>query len=460
MKLLEMMTGAWAVLPETLIEMQGVYATHLRGEKIDIAAVEQRMGRPLASTQPQYEVMPGGVAVLRATGVMAPKANIMMEVSGGISTQMLTRQFQALAADPRVKSVVFAPDSPGGNVQGIPALVGALRALADAKPTVTVAEGVMASAMYWVGTAANAVFIEGETDLVGSIGVVKTLGWEPAQPNQRTLVRGKFKRLSTDGQAPSAEVLAAEEAQLDYLYTLFVDSVAAHRGVSSEVVLEHMADGRVFIGQQAVSAGLVDGVSTVDAMVEKLATNPAAYATRRKAVVVAMAGLSLTSASAGDAPTHDTTTATTHPEKGLSMSNDIAAVVSRESLERDHAALFATLKTEFTTAGATAERARIQGVLAQGAALPGHDALVQQLAFEGCATPEQAAMALVAAEGKARTTAAAAFTADAPKPAASSAAPADAVDKTRAELAAEAKAYAKEHGVDIVAAMKALGIQA
>lgn len=459
MKLLDIITGAWAVLPETLIEMQGVYATHLRGEKIDIAAVEQRIGRPLASTQPQYEVMPGGVAVLRASGVMAPKANIMMEVSGGISTQMLTRQFNALAVDTRVKSVVFAPDSPGGNVLGIPALGNALRALADAKPTVTVAEGVMASAMYWVGTASNAVFIEGETDLVGSIGVVKTIGWEPAEPNQRTLVRGKFKRLSTDGQAPSAEVLAAEEAQLDYIYTLFVDTVAAHRGVSSETVLERMADGRVFIGQQAISAGLVDGVSTVDAMVEKLATNPGAYAARRKAVfAVARGSYPQSAASAGDAPPHDTTPTTT-PEKGLSMSTDIAAV-SRESLEREHPALFASLQTEFTTAGATAERNRIKGVLAQNEALPGHATLLQQLAFEAGATPEQAAVALVAAEGKARAAAVAAFVADAPKPAASSAAPADAPAKSRADLAAEARAYAAQHNVDIVVALKAVGATA
>jgi capsid assembly protease len=34
--------------------------------------------------------------------------------------------------------------------------------------------------------------------------------------------------------------------------------------------------------------------------------------------------------------------------------------VSRESLERDHAALFAALRSEFMTAGAAAETARVQ----------------------------------------------------------------------------------------------------
>jgi capsid assembly protease len=279
-----LMHGPWAILPETLLELQSIYATHLKGEQIDLDAVETRLGRPLAAEQPHYELRDGGVAVLFATGVMAPKANMFMRVSGGISTQMLTKQFDSMAADSRVRSVVFVPDSPGGNVLGVPAAVRALRNLAAAKPTVTVVEGVMASAMYWVGSAANQVHIEGETDMAGSLGVVQRVSWEPAEPNAMTLVRGKYKRASINGQPPSAEYLAQAQQQLDYLYSLLVDSVAQHRGTTSDLVLERMADGRVFIGQQAIDAGLVDGVSTVDAMVEKLATNPKAYATRRKAV--------------------------------------------------------------------------------------------------------------------------------------------------------------------------------
>ena len=451
-KLLDLMTGAWAVMDETLAEMQSIYATHLRGEKIDVQAIEARLGRPLANDQQQYEMHPGGVAVLRASGVMAPKANILMQVSGGISTQLLAKQLDSMAADPRVKAVVFAPDSPGGNVLGIPALTRSFEALAATKPTVTVGEGVIASAMYWVASAANAMYIEGETDMVGSIGVIKTIVWEPEKPTERTLVRGRYKRASVNGQAPSAEVLAFEEAQLDYLYTLFVETVATHRGVSAADVLDHMADGRVFIGQQAINAGLVDGVSTVADMVERLATNPDSFAQRRKATF-ALRSAPSPSASAGAAPNDDTPTP---KEKGNVMPHD--ATVSRESLQRDHADLFATLQAEFTAQGALVERGRIQGVLALDAQLPGHTALLQTLAFDGKTTAEQASMALVAAEGKARTAAGAAFMADAPKPAPNSAAPADHATPTRAEQVQQAKDHAAAHGCSFVEACTALGI--
>lgn len=457
MKLLDLMTAPWAILPETLAELQQIYATHLRGDKIDLQAVEARLGRPLANDQQRYELREGGVAVLSPQGVMAPKANLFMQVSGGISTQMLTQQLDSMRADPRVRSVVFAPDSPGGNVLGIPAAGKALAALAAEKPTVTVVEGVMASAMYWVGSASNATYISGETDHVGSIGVVQRLSWDAANPQSMELVRGRYKRLSVNGAPPSADVVAYHEAQMDYLYTLFVDTVAAHRGVSSEEVLERMADGRVFIGQQAIDAGLVDGVSTVDAMVEQLATNPDAFARPRRRKAMSAASRAPTppmSASAGAAPMDD------QPEKGTVMPQADNTPVSRESLERDHPSLFAQLRAEFTAAGAAAELNRVKAVLAEGEGLAGHAALVQRLALDGKTTGAEAAQQILAAERATLTQAAADHAADAPKPAKAAAAPDEKPGKTRAELAAEASAYAAEHKVDFVAACKALGIEA
>jgi capsid assembly protease len=460
MKLLELMTGPWAILPETLLELQAIYATHLRGDKIDLQAVEQRIGRPLANEQQRYEVLPGGVAVLRAAGVMAPKANLFMQISGGISTQMLAQQFDSMAVDPRVRSVIFAPDSPGGNVLGVPAAGKALAALAAAKPTVTVVEGVMASAMYWVGSASNAIFVEGETDMIGSLGVVQRLSWEPASPTSMELVRGRYKRTSVNGAPPSAEVIAQAEAQLDYLYSLLVDTVAQHRGTTSELVLEHMADGRVFIGQQAIDAGLVDGVSTVAAMAEQLATDPNRYAKRRKAVFgTASASMQAPLSTSAGAALSDDSTPTAEGE----VMPQADTQITRESLERDHAALFATLRTEFTSAGrqdgATAELARVKAVLAEGEGMKGHQALVMQLALDGKTTGAEAAQAILAAERGALAKAAQNHAADAPPAAPSAPAKDDGEAPSRAQLAAKAEAYATEHKVSFVAACQALGIQ-
>lgn len=282
MSLLDVLNSPWAIDPGVLEQIQAIYTAHLRGEHADIAAIEARLGRTLANEQKAYSIEPGGVGLLKAQGIMAPRANMFTQVSGGVSTRMLASQLAAMEADPQVKSALLAVDSPGGNVLGVPAAVDALRSLSAAKPTVTVGEGQMASAMYWLASASNNVFIEGETDMVGSLGVVMRLGWDKPKDNQVELVRGKYKRASVDGKAPSDHILAQANEQLDYLYGLLIDAVAQNRGVSASTVLDKMADGRVFVGRQAVDAGLVDGFSTVDAMLARLATNPSEFAGRTR----------------------------------------------------------------------------------------------------------------------------------------------------------------------------------
>ncbi len=452
MTLLDLITGAWAIEPDKLREIQAIYATHLRGEKIDIAALEARLGRPLASEQQQYTVEPGGVAVLRMSGIIAPKANLFMQVSGGLSTQMATKQLESAVADQRVRSIVLAIDSPGGNVIGTPEMAAAVREMSAIKPIVTHSDGALASAAYWIGSAANAVYLSGPTVQVGSIGVVIDRAYNPASSvREESIVAGRYKRLTKSNEPLSDEARAIVQADVDYVYSLFVDQVAAFRDTTSDQVLERMADGRVFRGQQAIDAGLVDGVSTLDALVESMATDPAPYAQRRKAVFAVAA---LPSPSAGAAPKDTTPPREKEP---VMPEADNKTPITRASFEQDHAPLFAQLRGEFSALGATKERERIQAVLAVGANLPGHEKLLNTLAIDGKTTAPEASMAVLKAEGDQRAAAIKAHADDAPAAAQGSAAPADKGAKTKEQMVAEAQAHAKAKGVDLVAALKELG---
>jgi len=408
-------------MPEKLLEIQAVYAAHFRGEKIDIAAIEAKLGRPLANDQQEYQVREGGVAVLSVSGVIANKANLMTRVSGGASAQLLQKQVESMRSDPRVRSAVLDMDTPGGNVLGIPALAESIRALSAEKPTVSVSTGTMASAGYWVGSAANAVYISGLTDYVGSIGVVATHQYDPKAANAQTteITAGKFKRMASDNAPLSAEGKAYIQSQVDFLYSVFVETVAQNRRVKVDAVLENMADGRLFIGQQAIDAGLVDGVATVDAMVERLASNPEQFATRRKAVFAsasASASKVAGSASAGaDASDEREPVIFSDIPKGTQMSaSELAAQFAAENPE---AAAF--IRAE----GAAGERDRIQAVRASG--LPGHEDLIEALAFDGKTTGAEAALQIVAAERTKLQGVANARASDAPAPVAQAAVEAD-----------------------------------
>ena len=450
MTLVELLTSPWAILPESLREIQQIYATHLKGEKIDIAAVEARVGHKLANEPQQYTVRDGGIAVLSIDGPIAPKANLFTSISGGASAQLLTRQVEAALADSRVKGLVLAIDSPGGSVFGTPELAAAVHRAAQIKPVATVSEATIASAAYWVGSAANAVYLSGPTVEAGSIGVYARMQLGTAQPGTLEFVRGKYKRGSINGQAPSAEYMADYEAKLDHLYGVFVEAVSEHRGASVEAVLESMADGRVFIGQRAIDVGLADGFATVDELVERMATAPDKFKARRKArFAPATPNPKPAGARAeGDNPEPVLLeTPTPQPERNS---------MDRATLEQQHPALFAQLQTELAASGATAERERIQAVLAVGDGLPGHEKLLCTLAYDGKSTAADASLAVLAAEKASRAAAIAAHAADAPAPAAPSAAPPD-TGKTKVQQVAEAQAYAAENNTDLVTALKKLG---
>jgi len=168
---------------------------------------------------------------------------------------------------------------------------------------------------------------------------------------------------------------------------VFVNDVARNRGVSSEKVLSDMAEGRVFIGQRAVDVGLVDGKRTALQAVQQL------KADRQKLLFPTRSASALTPG-------------------GLTMSTP-AAVPGAAPTATDIEAMRRQCHDEGFKAGAEAERARIQAVEAQ--TMPGHEALIATLKFDGKTTGEQAAVQVLGAERKKLAAMGADLAKDAPK---------------------------------------------
>lgn len=467
MNLIDFLSSPWAILPDRLLELQAIYATHLRGDKIDLEAIEARLGRPLANEQQEYRMEQGGIAVLPISGVIANKANMFTRISGGASAQLLQQQIASMRADSRVRGAVLDLDTPGGSVFGIPALAAEIRALAAEKPVASVSTGMMASAGYWLGSAANAIYLSGETDFMGSIGVVATHNYNPRKPGEvvTEITAGRYKSIATDNAPLSKEGRAYLQGQVDELYRAFVQTVADHRQVTADDVLEHMADGRVFVGRQALDAGLADGIMSLDDLVEQMATAPAKFSARTRAVF-ALGGLESVSAGAADAPPADEPVppveiATPEKDRPAMTHEELAAQFAAE-----HPEACALIRAE----GAAAELARIQAV--EGVTLPGHEALIASLKYDGKTSGPEAAVAVLAAE-KAKLASMSAQLADAAPqmlPAAASAQGDGAesqpavyrtprgytVDDKRAQLHARATEYAQAHACDYLTAVKAV----
>jgi len=274
MRVIDVLNAPWAIVPDKLREIQAIYATHLRGEKIDIKGIEAKLGKPLVNNEQGYDTV-DGVAVIPIDGIISKRMNLFSQISGGASTELIGRDIRAALADPDVHSLLLQVDSPGGTVDGTQVLAQAIHGARGKKPIVTYVDGMMASAAYWIGSAADAIYIGADTVQVGSIGVVAShtdysrreemLGVKTTE-----IFAGKFKRIASSHKPLSEDGKGYIQEMVDYLYSVFVADIAKQRGVDAETVLKNMADGRIFTGQQAVSAGLVDGVATMDRLIADL----------------------------------------------------------------------------------------------------------------------------------------------------------------------------------------------
>jgi signal peptide peptidase SppA len=440
MKLLDLLTAPWAITPEKKAEIDGIYAAHLRGEKIDIGAIEAAIGKPLQNQNVGYDVQ-DGIAIIELSGVMAKKMNLFTRISGGVSTQQAAEAIRTAVSDPAVTSILLVIDSPGGAVDGLPDLGSAVMDAAMQKPTAAVADGLMASAAYWVGSAAGAVFAVDAVAMVGSIGVVAThvdVSGAEAKDGYKTteITAGKYKRIASQYAPLTESGRASIQDQVDYLYGAFLDAVMMHRGLDSrDAVHDQMADGRIFIGQQAVDAGLVDGIATVSQVFAMLGAGeiPVRSSTGARGAV-SPAHAVLHARPEGGVPSSPTAhTEITMDQKDIQIAVDAALATQKAA----HDAAVATAQTT----AATAERARIQAVRAQS--MPGHEALIETLAFDGTTTGPEAAVQVLAAEKQKTGQQLALLAADATPPAPSAAAPVTAKEEVIAAVTDESPATIK-----------------
>jgi signal peptide peptidase SppA len=274
MNVIDILNAPWAIIPDKLAEIQEIYRVRVERAEIDIAAIEAQIGKPLNNQRKPYTVQ-GGTAIIPIEGVIAKKMNLFTQISGGTSSQLLQQDFAEAMNDPDVHSILLSIDSPGGTVDGTQAAADQIFAARGKKPIIAVADGVAASAAYWIGSAADSMYTSGDTTAVGAIGVVaRHTDYSQREKSEgikvTEITAGKYKRIASEHEPLSVEGRASIQEQVDHIYSIFVDSVARHRGVDPQTVADGMGNGKLFLGKQALKVGLVDGVLTQAALVARL----------------------------------------------------------------------------------------------------------------------------------------------------------------------------------------------
>ncbi|KQM78623.1 signal peptide peptidase SppA [Pedobacter sp. Leaf216] len=211
------------------------------------------------------------VAVIYANG----------EINGGegsdnqIGSERISRAIRKARLDDDIKAVVLRVNSPGGSALASDVIWREIVLTKKEKPVIASFGDVAASGGYYIGCAADSIFVQPNT-ITGSIGVFGII------PNFQNLMTNKlgitFDGVKTgkyaDIMATNRPMTAGErfiiQNELNRIYSGFVSRVADGRK-KSKAYIDSIGGGHVWIGTDAVQIGLADRIGSFNDAVKAAA---------------------------------------------------------------------------------------------------------------------------------------------------------------------------------------------
>lgn len=243
-------------------QLKKIIAKKLKGVKENdipfIAVKEYAKSVPLRGTGA------GKIAVVYADG------DIVMGkgVKGSIASDDFRMLLQKIRADESIDALVLRVNSPGGSALASDIIWREIELIKGKIPVVVSMGDVAASGGYYIASGADSIYADANT-ITGSIGVFAVI------PNISGFMNNKLG-ISFDGvkTAPYADAPTVTrplntmeqkilQSGVDSIYHTFKSRVAKGRKKSMEYV-DSIAQGRVWLGSDAIKVGLVDRIGTLN----------------------------------------------------------------------------------------------------------------------------------------------------------------------------------------------------
>lgn len=215
------------------------------------------------------------IAIYYAVGDIVDGVVAMPSRESVIDAQKVCADLQDLAKDKDVKAVVLRVNSPGGSAYASEQIWHQVMELKKVKPVVVSMGSYAASGGYYISCPANWIVAEPNT-LTGSIGIfgmfpdVSGLLREKLGLKFDEVKTNKYALFGTRSRPFTADELSHLESYIDRGYKLFRQRVADGRRLKVDQV-EQVAQGHVWLGQDALRIGLVDQLGGVEVALRKAA---------------------------------------------------------------------------------------------------------------------------------------------------------------------------------------------
>ena len=197
------------------------------------------------------------------------------QTSAAICGDVVTKDLEELMKDDDVKAVVLRVNSPGGSAYASEQIWNTVKKMRTKKPVVVSMGGYAASGGYYISCGADYIFAE-PTTLTGSIGIFgmfpdfSQLATEKLGVKFDVVKTNRFSDFGSVARPFNAEELAHLQKYIGNGYDLFLSRVAEGRKMKTADVNE-IAQGRVWLGKDALKIKLIDDLGGLDKAVAKAA---------------------------------------------------------------------------------------------------------------------------------------------------------------------------------------------
>lgn len=216
----------------------------------------------------QFGDAPPVVPVVRLAGVIGESQRFSQALNLAGVSQDLEKAFNV----PDASGVALIINSPGGSPVQSGLIFSRIRSLAEQKDkrVFVFAEDVAASGGYLIALAGDEIFVH-DASVVGSIGVISAgFGFvglmDKIGVQRRVYTAGESKSMLDPFQPENEEDIERIKGLQSDIHGYFKDLVRTRRGDKLKAPRKHLFSGDVWVGRKAVSAGLVDDVGDVRAV--------------------------------------------------------------------------------------------------------------------------------------------------------------------------------------------------
>lgn len=262
--------GLWLCEPEQLASLRDTVWIVIEQNRIEaVAEASQEMrGEDPVKKMVTFQ---DGMARISMSGPLTKHPTSFQSLVGGTSMVLADAAIRMAAKTPGVKGIFIDADSPGGTADGTADLAHTIRRVAQQIPIFFHGQDLACSGMLWLATQ-GVRFTGGPTASIGSQGV-KAVLWERKLPEnslKRPIVvtTGKWKALGEEGLPITDEQVAEIQRLVNGVNGPFQKDVFTARKLS-EAQQTEVGTARIFIGEGAKTAGLIDAVCSTEEAFEE-----------------------------------------------------------------------------------------------------------------------------------------------------------------------------------------------